>query len=218
MSPRARKRWRISLLALMGLILLFFAFQLLFQRQRILHSLASPLYNHGKFGIPGRIWNWLADPDNQDDIPENSLARLKYKAGDHSSAKDAFSGAAGENSANPENIYNRGNAEYRLNDLDAALEDYKAAMLADPGDRDAKSNYELVLKRKGYVPPKPQPGDKDDQEDNQPDNQPDEQQPKPDNEDGKQKYNSILDALDQKEARDRTRDDGQDMPQGGKWW
>jgi tetratricopeptide (TPR) repeat protein len=215
MSPKLRKNLRVSLLVLMILILLFFAFELIFSRHRILHSLASGLYDHGKFSLPNRIWNGLSDPNDGDDIPENSLARLNYKDGDHASAKDGFSDALQENAENPINRYNRGNAEYRLNDLDAALQDYKEAMLADPKDKDAKSNYELVLMRKGYKPPKQKPDDKEGQD-------PDKQQPKPEEQPQenleKQQYNSILDALDQKEARDRNKRAEEEFPERDKWW
>lgn len=218
MNVKRRKTWRKAVLVLMVLILLFFAFELIFQRHKMLHSLAGALYSHNKFSLPERIWNWLADPADKDDIPENSLARLNYKAGDHSSAKEGFSRAASENDANPANLYNRGNTEYRMNDLDSALQDFKDAMLADPKDKDAKSNYELVLMRKGYKPPKQQQGDKDDQSPDKDNNQQDQENQKQNEEDGKQKYNSILDALDQKEARDRSRGNDNNPQPGSKWW
>ena len=88
-------------------------------------------------------------------------------------------------------------------------------MLADPKDKDAKSNYELVLMRKGYKPPKQKPDDKEGQD-------PDKQQPKPEEQPQenpeKQQYNSILDALDQKEARDRNKRAEDEFPERDKWW
>ncbi len=218
MSPRARSRWRKALLALMILILLFFAFELLFSRHRILHSIASGIYRHGRYGIPERVWNTLSDPEDGDDIPENSLARLKYKAGDTAAAREGFSAAITENEDNPANRYNRGNTHYRQDDLDAALDDYKAAMLADPKDKDAKKNYELVLMRKGYKPPKPKPEDKEGDAPQPEQNEPDKAEEKPQDEAEKQQYKSILDALDQKESRDRNRDAQPEFPERDKWW
>lgn len=45
-------------------------------------------------------------------------------------------------------VYNTGNALFRLNRLDDAINAYRLALLANPGDRQAKQNLEFCLKKK----------------------------------------------------------------------
>lgn len=101
--------------------------------------------------------------------------------------------------------YDQGNTQYREEQLDNALESYKKAMLADPSDQDAKSNYELVLNRKGYKKPKP--------EDHQDEEKEQDKDPVPPSD-----YENTLDALDQKESNDRQEPGRPQEEPMERWW
>ncbi len=88
---------------------------------------------------------------------KNNTAAALYEMKKYREALEEFSKIDPEKSGlAKENIrYNQGNACYRLQQYEQALENYKQCLLANPNDRDAKINYELTLKKlqQGQPPP-----------------------------------------------------------------
>jgi Ca-activated chloride channel family protein len=85
-----------------------------------------------------------ARPDGRYDF---DLGTAAYRAGDFESAAEAF-GAAARSADLPRggSSYNLGNARFKAGDLEGALAAYRAALGANPGDEDARTNYELALR------------------------------------------------------------------------
>ncbi len=217
MKAAARRSWRRTLLVLAILIALFLLFELIFRPRVLCHTLASGLYSSGRHSAAERIWNGALDPDDGDWIPENSLGKALYREGKYPEAEELLGNAAQEDDAIPAACYDLGNALYRNEKLDAALREYKKAMLLDPDDQDAKSNYELVLNRQGYEPPPP-PGEGSENEDEgtqQPKEAEDSEEPQ--ERDAREQYRNMLDALDQKELFDRQKEN-RDQKQEERWW
>ncbi len=209
-KPRRLLAYAALVLALAAI--LFLLVHLTFRHRVLQHSQASRLYAHNKLDQAEKIWSKSAGKLDGDHIPENSKGKAQYKRGRYGQARDWLQKAVKENGKVPGAHYDLGNALYRGDDLKEALAQYKAAMLLDPQDQDAKSNYELVLRKQGYQPPPPpQDGnDGEDQEQNEPQQSPQEKQ---------EQYNNTLDALDQKEALDRmARKKPPNQNDGGKWW
>lgn len=201
MRQRFRRALRMFMIVLAVLILLFLLYELLFRRVVMSHSFASGLYKQGAYSSAEKIWKGFLDNDDGDPIPESSLGKLSFRQNDFQKADKYLSDALPERERDATLHYDKGNSSYRLNDLDDALEQYKEAILLDPGDQDAKANYELVLRRKGYEPPPPP------QQEEQPE------------EEIKPNYNNTLEALDQKEASDRQQSQRQNPPAvKDKWW
>ena len=200
------------ILALSLLILAFLLFELLFHPGVIRHALASASYNRGNYRKAEKTWSGLRDPKDNDPIPENSLGKAQFRNGKYDESINSQEDALKEQDKVAQFHYDRGNALYRGKKLDEALKEYRSAMLLDPDDQDAKSNYELVLKRQGYKPPPPEPS---------PEKQEDEEQqpaPEPPSEEDQEQYRNLLDALDQQEARNRQQK-GHPSPKGSdKWW
>jgi tetratricopeptide (TPR) repeat protein len=74
-------------------------------------------------------------------------------------------------------FYNQGNTAYNLQDMAAAVEAYKQALLRDPNDADAKYNLELALQQLAEQQAQQQPNDQEDQGDESDQPQDDQQQP-----------------------------------------
>ncbi len=218
MKPRRLTLFAKIILAVSILILLFLLFELLFRGQVISHALASSAYNSGKYKQAGETWNRLRDPADGDPIPENSLGKTQFRSGKFGESDKSQAEALKENNQVAQFHYDRGNALYRGGKLDDALKAYRSAMLLDPDDQDAKSNYELVLKRKGYKPPPPeeQPEQKEDSEQGDPKER--QTEPEPPSEDDQEQFRNQLDALDQQEARDRQQQTQPGQKGSGKWW
>jgi len=196
---------RTILLVLAVLILLFFAFELIFRRHVFQHGLASQMYIQQRFSTAESIWQKALNRDDGDPIPENSLGKLWHRRGDQERAIQHLGDAVKEKPNQASGHYDLGNALYRNEQLDDALEQYKTAMLIDPDDQDAKSNYELVLMRQGYQPPPPPLEGEEEQEEPPQDPQ--------------QDYKNTLEALDQKESTDRQADRQNAAPaRRGRWW
>ena len=207
MSASSRKAWSRILFILALLILLFLLGEFLLRPRVFRHSLASSDYRRGSYSQAERTWKRVQDAKDGDPIPEASLGKLQYKRGDYAQARQRLEESLREKDKFPGSHYDLGNVLYRSEDLDAALEQYKKAMLLDPGDKDAKSNYELVLRRKGYQPPPQSSGEQEEQQ-----KQP---QTSPQN---REQYENTLNALDQKEARERNRQRSKAPAKEGKWW
>jgi len=200
---RAARTWiRRILLILAALILIFLAFEFVARRDALYNSIATTLYNLGKTDQAARLWEKRLDENDDDPIPEANYAKTSYRKGQHSEADELISKALSDDPDNPLLNYDRGNAQYRREDLDKALESYKKAMLADPHDQDAKSNYELVLNRKGYKKPTPQ----------------DQEQEQPQPQEPKSEYENTLNALDQKESNDRQEPGRPQEEPSERWW
>lgn len=212
MKASSRKLWRNLFLSLAALIILLLLVELIFRNRVLQHSIASRAYGQGRKALAEKIWTKALDQNDGDPIPEGSLGKLNYRSGAFDKAQQQLNAAVREKDQNPVAHYDLGNALYRSEKLDEALEQYKSAMLLDPEDQDAKSNYELVLKRKGYQPPPPpqdQSGQK--QQEQKPQAQPSQEQ--------KEQFKNTLEALDQKEASDRNANRKARAPEKeGKWW
>ncbi len=89
---------------------------------------------------PGQVYSGLL----------NNLGAALYRSGDAEQAGIAFSSAA-RMAMRPEDMvrasYNAGNAAATNQELEAALEHYRRALLNDPSNSDAKFNYEFVKRQ-----------------------------------------------------------------------
>lgn len=194
------------------LILAFVVFELLFRNNVYQHAKASSAFKKGNYKKAEMIWQKARG--GRDPIPENSLGKAQYRLGKYQDSEKSQAEALKRKKDSSRYNFDRGNAFYRQEKLDEALDAYRDAMLLDPKDQDAKSNYELVLYRKNHEPPQAPEGKKDPpQQPTEPENKP------PQNTDEQNKFRNQLDALDQKEARER-QNQSQSKPQkgGGKWW
>jgi Ca-activated chloride channel family protein len=117
--------------------------------------------------------------DHGDDpgLMDFDLGAAAYRNGDFESALRGFN-AALRSAAVPENdaAYNTGNALYRAGQLTDALAAYRAALRVDPGDADARHNYEITLRE---IEQQQQP-----QEEEQPEPQEDSEPQQQEGEDG----------------------------------
>lgn len=80
----------------------------------------------------------------------NNLGAALHKTEDYENAKAAFDRAAAmatEDSDRARAHYNAGNNAFQTQELEAALEHYKNALLNDPSDLNAKFNYEFVKRQ-----------------------------------------------------------------------
>jgi tetratricopeptide (TPR) repeat protein len=81
---------------------------------------------------------------------QNNLGAALNKQGQFDIARGAFAKAM-ENAPSQANFarsaYNAGNNEFQAQQLEAALENYKKALLADPTNADAKFNYEFAKRQ-----------------------------------------------------------------------
>ncbi|MCB5224024.1 MAG: tetratricopeptide repeat protein [Candidatus Cloacimonadaceae bacterium] len=204
---------QLSVIILCLLILAFLAFELLFKNKVYRHAKASSSYQKEDYSTAEKIWE-KARGGSKDPIPENSLGKAQYRLGKYQESSKSQAEAIKKNKESSRYHFDRGNALYRQDDMDAALEAYREAMLLDPDDHDAKSNYELVLYRQKYEPPEASNGKQD-----KPQKTPEPEKSPPDNTDEQNKYSNQLDALDQQEARDRqNQSSNKRFKDGGKWW
>lgn len=197
-NVKALKRF---ILILMILILAFLAFDIIVRNRVFLNSIASSLYKMNRLDKASSLWNRKMDANDKDPIPEANYAKSEYRQGKYSDAQSHYSQGLQNNPEHSGLLYDQGNALYRQEKLDDALTSYRDAMLADPKDQDAKSNYELVLKRKGYKPPKPE----DEKQQN----------PEPQNQND---YENTLNALDQMEPKNPGEQGANPGNWKGRWW
>ncbi len=190
------------LLCLITVILVLLLAELIFRHRSWQNSWATFWYNHYKIQAAAKIWEKLAQRDDLDPIPKANAAKAHYKQGDYQGAESLLDSALAASKNKAHIHYDQGNSQYRQEELDKALESFKAAMLADPDDQDAKSNYELVLNRKGYKKPQ-----KEDYEDEQ-----------QDKEQKQNDYDNTLNALDEQESLDRQKQQHQPQIPRERWW
>jgi Ca-activated chloride channel family protein len=106
-------------------------------------------YQEGKFDEA--LKQFLSAKGIKPDLPalKSNTASALYQMKKYKEALEEFS------TMDPEKIdipkapfyYDLGNSFFRLNQFDKALESYKKSLIANPGDMDAKKNYELTLKK-----------------------------------------------------------------------
>lgn len=212
MKLRKLNAIQLSVIILCLLILAFLAFELIFRNKVYQHSKASSAFKKGNYKKAETIWKKARGA--KDPIPQNSLGKAEYRLGKYEDSEKSQAEALKKKKDSARFHFDRGNAFYRLEKLDEALDAYREAMLLDPDDHDAKSNYELVLYQKNYEPPQAPDSKKE------PPQQPDEPEKEPpENTDEQDEFRNQLDALDQKEARDRqNQSQSKSQKSGGKWW
>ena len=83
-----------------------------------------------------------------------NLGTAAYQKKDFRTATQAFSRAALDAKMDRDRAaYNLGNTRFRAGDLQGALGAYRAALVANPNDADARANYELTLRQLKSSPP-----------------------------------------------------------------
>ena len=118
---------------------------------------------------PGQVYSGLL----------NNLGAALYRSGDAEQAGIAFSSAA-RMAMRPEDMvrasYNAGNAAATNQELEAALEHYRRALLNDHSNSDAKFNYEFVKRQMEEQEQQEQDQENQDQDQDQNEENQDEQQ------------------------------------------
>ena len=197
------------ILILVILILLFLIYTLLFNQKSLKHSRASELYKKGQFEKAAKIWEKELDSKDKDYLPESSLGKALYQQGKYEESIKKLQDALKENDKDPGLHYDLGNAYFRNNQIDNALQAYLNAMLLDPDDENAKANYELALKKKNAITLQAGIGE----------NNKDQNQQNPPDQSLREEMENRLNALDQKEARDRmAKNPPPYKGKGEKWW
>lgn len=134
----------------------------------------------------------------------NNLGAALLKSGDAAGARKAFSQALAD-SRDPADFartsYNAGNAAYSAQELEKALAHYRQSLLRDPGNQDAKFNYEFVKRRL-----KQQQQQQQQQRDNQQQDEQEQQQ----NSQGQQEQQN----QDQSQQQQDPQDGGEQQQQG----
>ncbi|MFT5142212.1 MAG: Ca-activated chloride channel family protein [Rhodothermales bacterium] len=105
---------------------------------------ASAAYREGLAGLNA------AEPDATHSGLLNNLGASLHRQGDFEGALNAFDAAvalAPEAASASRAAYNGGGASFRAEDLEAALGHYRQALLQDPGNEDARFNYEFVRRQ-----------------------------------------------------------------------
>lgn len=107
-------------------------------------------------------------------------------------------------------LYNIGNCKFKQGDLEAAIDSYRASLMLNPRDRDAKQNLEYCQKLKDQMKNQPQnDSTKQNQQPQQQQQQP-QPQPKP-GEISKEDADRVLQALQNREKE--TRKQNQERPE-----
>ena len=108
----------------------------------------NALYEQGVYGQALNQYKEavLMAPDRPE--PQVNLGNTRYQMGDYLGAIEAPNNALQTADADTQAIiyYNQGNAHFRLEELDEAIEAYKKALRINPDDLDAKYNLELAQK------------------------------------------------------------------------
>ncbi|MBN1197631.1 MAG: tetratricopeptide repeat protein [Candidatus Aminicenantes bacterium] len=163
-------------------------------------------YSQGQFGEALQKFLSARGLKPQDAALQHNTAAAMYKLGKFQEALEEFSRVDPESRgvSRRDFHYNLGNTYFRLKQFDKALDHYKQALLQDPGDFDAKRNFELALQqlqqqKKQRQDPEQSPRD---QKRKPGESKPDAQPPKGEN--GKEqkpqeKYRTLLQYLSQKE-------------------
>ncbi|MEN9979504.1 MAG: tetratricopeptide repeat protein [candidate division WOR-3 bacterium] len=141
-----------------GLLLLIFPVSVLTAADvRSLVRRGNSLYHRQKFEEALAVYQQaeVLEPDNLG-IHYN-LGNTYYRLNRYSEAVSELSLATVSRNpkARAQAFYNLGNVLYRAGQLDGAINAYKQALLANPGDRQAKENLEFCLKKRQQQSPQP---------------------------------------------------------------
>ena len=121
----------------------------------------------------------------------NNLGSALLRSGDAKAAGEAFARALNSAPA-PADVartaYNAGNAAFAAQELEAALDQYRKSLLADPTNEDAKFNYEFVKRRlqQQQEQQQQQQGDQQNQDQQEQEQEDQEQQGEQEQEEGSQ--------------------------------
>ena len=187
------------LLIILAVLLLLLILELVFRPQVFRNSLGRELLNLKRYESAEKLF-----ARNQEDggaIAAGNLAKSRYKQGNYAEAESASEEALTKEPDAAALHYDRGNIAYQKEDYQAAVKSYEEALLADPSDEDCKANLELALKKLDENPPPPDSAS--DSEDQQRD---------------EEEVRNILEALDNLEARDRTKQTEKTPPKTQNWW
>ena len=189
-----KSRTHKILLIVLIVLILALILELLLRPDVFFNSLGSELYGLKRYKAADAIFN--RHQDKAENLANSSKSR--YKSGDFKAAQEP-SDQALENALNDPSLhYDRGNIAYQDKDYQGAVDSYREALLLNPNDRDAKANLELALRKLKENPPPP-PQKQEEQSD-------------------QEEVRNILEALDNKEARDRQQQQGNQAPRTDKWW
>lgn len=181
-------------LALLLLIMLFLLIELLLRPRVLSQALAETLYKLKQYKQAESIYSKNAEKETA--TSNANLAKSLYKQerfADAAVAADSSLSARQKAGV----FYDRGNAAYKQQDYEKAVDYYRKALLANPNDADTKANYELALRKQQNQPPPPKP-------------KPDEKK--------QEEIRNILGGLDNKESSDRQQEKGQGNYRNSKWW
>lgn len=181
--------------------------ELLFAPKLLKSSLAAVHYRAGRHGSAAKIFQDIRAKSPADSVATHNEAKSLYKQGQIDEAANALKAMEAARKGSPDLYYDLGNAAYRQNKYQEAADYYKQAMLLDPGDYNAKANYELALRKLEEQQQQPQA---------QPQNQPPE--PKGQKKDENPDYDNILGALDQRESLDRQQKKQAPGRSPKNWW
>lgn len=197
---------RILLAGLITLLILtggFILWTLLFNRPALINSRGRHHYRNEDYTDAERQFRINSLRPEADSIADANLARSQYRQGKYNQSEQTLKNYLNKDSRQHQSHawYDRGNASFRQNKYQEALDSYKQSLLLNPANEDAKANFELVLQMLQQ--------DQDQQKKEQ-------EQPKQDEQ--KEDILNRLRALDQKEALDRQQQSKSAQPQGGRWW
>ena len=162
-------------------------------------------YQAGKYDEA--LKQFLSAKGIKPDLPalKSNTASALYQMKKYKEALEEFS------TLDPEKIdvpkapfyYNLGNSFFRLDQFDKALESYKQSLIANPGDMDAKKNYELTLKKMQEQQQKKDQDKKQDQDQKKDKEQEKEkeQQQQQQQQEKKQQHQNIMQYLNQNEKK-----------------
>lgn len=135
------------------------------------------LYKEQKYGLALNSYHSVLKerPDHQRAL--FNAGNAYYRLNEYTQAEETYKKAAGlKGDYSQSALFNLGNAYYRAGDRQKAIESYKAAILADPQDKEAIHNLQLVMRQEQQ--------DKDNQNNNNNQDQSSDNQDQQDN-DGK---------------------------------
>ena len=146
--------------------------------------------------------------------PYYNAANVFYRQGDYLQALEQLSTAlklSEEDSLKQNSYYNLGNNSYNSQELEHAVDAYRAALLIDSNDLDAKYNLELALQQQEQQEQQQQEQDQEQQEQQQQDQ---EQQNKGENSQNKNSETSKNNQNTQSEDSNQNNEQEQEQKQG----
>lgn len=133
-----------------------------------------------------------------------NLGTAQIAAGQRTEGSATLTKAMETPSLRPQALFNRGNSALAANALDHAIRDYTDALRLVPGDRDAKRNLEIALRRKQSMEQQQKGGGQKEQQ--QPAGQQPRQQPDRDQkEEGQADAEALLRSVQQQEQEELAR-------------